>query len=280
MDKRKLKKLLIGEFSIKRLIRSAVVIYFVLMIFAWFFSERIMFPAPKPGYTDSKDIIKIQVMPEHTISAIYLPEPNAEYTILYCHGNAEDIGQLELTFEMFVKNVYSVFAFDYSGYGTSQGRATEKKMYQEVEACYDYIIEQKQIPPEKIIVLGRSIGGAAALHLASQRQVAGLILESTFVSAFRVITRIPLLPFDKCRNLEKIRLVHCPVLVIHGKKDRIVPLWHGRKLFDAANEPKMHFWVENAGHNDLFWVAQDRYWNVLEDFKELIREQIKEQKVE
>ncbi len=272
MDKQKLKNLFIGKFSFKRLVRSAVLVYLILMAFVWLFCERIMFPAPKSSYSDSEDIIKIQVTPERNISAIYLPAPDAEYTILYCHGNAEDIGLLEYTFELFVKNGFSVFAFDYSGYGTSQGRATEGKMYQEVEASYDYLVEHKQIPPEKIIVLGRSIGGAAALHLASRRQVAGLILESSFVSAFRVITRIPLLPFDKCRNLEKLKFIHCPVLIIHGKKDRIVLFWHGRKLFDAANESKMNFWVEDAGHNDLFWLAQDRYWDVLEDFKALLLE--------
>ncbi len=272
MDKQKLKKLLIGKFSFKRLVRSVVLVYLILMVFAWLFSERLIFPAPQSSYQDSEDIIKVQVTTERSISAIYLPAPDAEYTILYCHGNAEDIGLLKDIFKLFVKNGFSVFAFDYSGYGTSDGRATEKKMYQEAEACYDYLIEQEQIPPEKIIVFGRSLGGAAALHLASRKQIAGLILESSFVSAFRVISRIPLLPFDKCRNMERLKVVHCPILVIHGKKDRIIPFWHGRKLFDAANEPKMNFWVEGASHNDLFWTAQDRYWDVLEDFKALLLE--------
>jgi len=272
MDKQKLKKLLIGKFSLKRLIRSAVLVYLILMVFAWLFSERLIFPAPQSSYQDSEDIIKIQVTHERNISAIYLPAPDAEYTILYCHGNAEDIGLLKDIFKLFVKNGFSVFAFDYSGYGTSDGQAAEKKIYQEAEACYDYLLEQKKIPPEKIIVFGRSLGGAAALHLASRKQIAGLILESSFVSAFRVVTCIPLFPFDKFRNLEKLKVVHCPILVIHGKKDRIVPLWHGRKLFAIANEPKMSLWVEGAGHNDLFWLAQDQYWDVLEDFKALLLE--------
>lgn len=273
MDKPKLKKPFIAKFSLKKLIRSAVLAYLVLMLFAWLFSERIMFPAPKSSYTDTDDIIKIRVAGERNISAVYLPAPDAEYTILYCHGNAEDIGILKGIFHLFVENGFSVFAFDYGGYGTSEGRATEKGMYQETDACYDYLIGQKQIPPEQIIVFGRSLGGAAALHLASRKQVAGLVLESSFVSAFRVITRIPMLPFDKCKNLEKLKTTHCPVLIIHGKKDRLIPLWHGRKLFEQANEPKMSFWVEDAGHNDLFWMARDRYWEVLDDFKALLTEQ-------
>jgi alpha-beta hydrolase superfamily lysophospholipase len=272
LRKTTVKKLLSCKFSFKRIVFSAVLLYLILMVFAWLFSERLMFVPPQSSYEDTEDIIKIQVTAESNISAIHLQAPDAEYTVLYCHGNAEDIGQLKGIFELFVKNGFSVFAFDYSGYGTSDGRATEKKIYREAEACYDYLVGQKQIPPEKIIALGRSLGGAPALHIASRRQIAGLILESSFVSAFRAVTRVPLLPFDKCSNLEKLKTIHCPVLVIHGKKDRIITLWHGQKLFDTANEPKRSFWVEHAGHNDLFWTARDKYWDVLEDFKALLLE--------
>jgi fermentation-respiration switch protein FrsA (DUF1100 family) len=101
--------------------------------------------------------------------------------------------------------------------------------------------------------------------------LAGLILESSFVTAFRVVTRIPLVPFDKFRNIYKIKQVQCPVLVIHGRDDKTIPFWHGEKLFEAANEPKLNFWVDGAGHNDLFWVAGNRYWDMIKEFTGVIR---------
>lgn len=273
MNKQKLKKYLIGEFSLKRLIRSTILIYLILMVFAWLFSERLIFVPPESGYVDSEQIIKIQVTPKRTVSAIYLQAQEAEYTILYCHGNAEDIGQIKDVLDLFVRNGYSVFSFDYSGYGTSGGRPSEKKMYEEAQACFDYLVEQKQISPEKIILLGRSLGSAPAVYLASKNPAAGLILEGSFVSAFRVMTGIPLFPFDRCKNLARIKKIGCPVLFIHGTNDRVIPQWHSRKLFEAANEPKMSFWVEGAGHDDLLWTAGDKYWKTLSEFQTLINNQ-------
>jgi fermentation-respiration switch protein FrsA (DUF1100 family) len=115
-------------------------------------------------------------------------------------------------------------------------------------------------------VHGRSIGGGPAVDLASREPVGGLILESTFTSAFRVLSSIRIFPFDKFENLNKIAGVKCPVLVIHGKKDRTIPFHHGEILFAAANEPKASFWVDNAGHNNLFNVASERYLKTIRDF--------------
>jgi fermentation-respiration switch protein FrsA (DUF1100 family) len=115
------------------------------------------------------------------------------------------------------------------------------------------------------------VGGAVAMHLACREKLAGLILESSFVTAFRVVTRVPLIPFDKFRNIDKIKEVLCPILIIHGKDDRIVPFWHGEKLFKAANEPKYKFWVDGAGHNDLFWIAGAHYWDIIKEFTDIIQ---------
>ena len=113
---------------------------------------------------------------------------------------------------------------------------------------------------------GRSIGGGPAVDLASREPVGGLILESTFTSASRVLTNIRIFPFDRFENINKIGSVRCPVLVIHGKKDRTIPFQHGEKLFAAANEPKVSFWVDNAGHNDLFKAAGGAYLKTIRDF--------------
>jgi fermentation-respiration switch protein FrsA (DUF1100 family) len=108
------------------------------------------------------------------------------------------------------------------------------------------------------------------VDLAARKPLAGLIMESAFTTAFQVVLPIPVLPFDKFRNIDKIKRVNCPVLVMHGKADEVVPFSHGQKLFAAAPEPKLSFWVEEASHNDLMWVAGERYAEILREFAELI----------
>ncbi|MHC4212553.1 MAG: alpha/beta hydrolase [Planctomycetota bacterium] len=270
MDKSKLRKLLVGEFTIMRLVGSLVFIYVTVLLFAYFFADRFVFLRKKSSYIDNPEIIKIEVGDGVNLSALYLKATRSEFTILYSHGNGEDIGDLREIFENFQSAGYSVFAYDYRGYGTSDGRASEKNFYADAGVVYSYLVNELKNPPEKIIVLGRSIGGAAAIDIASKEIVAGLILEGAFTSAFRVAMPIVPFPFDKFNNIDKIDKVRCPVLFIHGRDDTIVPFSHGLSLFEKANEPKRSFWVEDAGHNDLYSVADVKYWENLKKFEKMI----------
>ena len=127
------------------------------------------------------------------------------------------------------------------------------------------------MPPERIILYGRSLGAWAAVDLAARAVVGGLVLESPFLTAFRVMTRIPLLPFDKFRNVDKIARVRCPVLIMHGEADEVVPVWHGRQLFERAPGPKTFVAIPGAHHNDFMWVAGARYAAALRDFEAGLR---------
>jgi abhydrolase domain-containing protein 17 len=121
---------------------------------------------------------------------------------------------------------FSVFAYDYRGYGTSDGSPSENNAYQDADVAYSYLTKELKIPPQQIIIYGQSLGGGAATELAAKHPVAGLILESTFTSAFRVVVPIPILPFDKFTNRDKLSRVRCPVLVMHGEADDVIPLQH------------------------------------------------------
>jgi len=88
--------------------------------------------------------------------------------------------------------------------------------------------------------------------------VAGLVLVSPFTSAFRVVTKVKVLPFDRFDNLAKIGRVRCPVLIFHGTADDVIPFAHGQTLFAAANEPKRAVWIKGAKHNDIFEIAGER----------------------
>ncbi len=271
-NRKNIKRLLFGEFSWKRLMRSIIFIYAFLCFYAFFFSERLIFQPPSSSQNDTREVIKVSSANGLKISAVHFPNPQAKYTILYSHGNAEDLSGILWVMGEILESGFAVFAYDYQGYGTSQGKPSEYNSYRDIEAAYNYLTLQLGVPAKQIIVYGRSVGGGPAIDLASRQTVGGLVVESSFVSAFRVLTRIPILPFDKFVNIDKIGKVRSPVLVIHGKADEVVRFWHGEQLFGASNEPKLNFWVEGAGHNDLMDVAGDRYAETLRKFAKLVDE--------
>jgi abhydrolase domain-containing protein 17 len=244
--------------------------YLIVILLAAALSNRMIFQPQPSGYRDDNEIVKIKSTNGAKISARYLSNPKATLTILFSHGNAEDIGNDEVLLEGLRSIGFSIFAYDYQGYGTSEGVPTEAGAYDDVEAAYSYLTQTLHVPSERIISFGRSVGGGPATELAVRHHLAGLILESAFTSAFRVITRVQLLPFDRFDNLKKISRVHCPVLIIHGTNDSIINVAHGHRLYSAANQPKLALFVEGAGHNDVPYVARKSYSETLKKFQAMI----------
>jgi abhydrolase domain-containing protein 17 len=232
----------------------------------WLFPNKVLFRPPTASYANDSSIIKLKTSNGETISAKFYQNDTAAFTILFSHGNAEDIGTVEPFILRLRENGFAVLAYDYRGYGTSEGTPSENNTYRDIDAAYEYLTEQRKIPADSIILHGRSLGGGAAVDLASRKLVGGLILESTFTSASRVLTKIRIIPFDRFVNIGKIASVKCPVLVIHGKKDWTIPFHHGEALFAAANEPKASLWVDAAGHNNLFNVSSEQYLKAIRDF--------------
>jgi len=265
----KLKSLTLGEFSCKRLMSSLVLIplfiYLGLGIIAYFLADKLIFQ-PQPSFYHDDSTLKLATPNGEKISAKFFQNPNAEFTILFSHGNAEDIFSSNSFFEKLRDAGFNVLAYDYRGYGASDGAPSEQNSYEDAEAAYNYLTNELKIAPEKIIIHGRSLGAAVSIDLASKKKCGALIAESAFVSAFRVLTRYPIYPFDRFQNLSKIKQVGCPVLFIHGKNDEIIPFWHGEMLFAAANEPKFSYWLEETGHNDVYAVNSQAYLKAIRDF--------------
>ena len=261
-------KIIIGKFTFTRLIRSSLLIYIIFAVYIFFRADSMIFLPHPSSYQDSDKIIKLTSPDQIQLSAIYLPHPQATYTILYVHGNAEDLGDIEPILQQLQQLRFNVFAYDYRGYGTSQGKPSEKNAYRDIETAYQYLVQNLHIPPEKILVYGRSVGGGSAVDLATHHPVAGLILESTFTSAFRVVVSFPILPFDKFPNRNKLKNIDCPILIMHGTADEVIPFEHGLQIFAAASEPKLSLWVEQAAHNDFMWVAGKKYEETLQEFVE------------
>lgn len=244
--------------------------YLMLLVVAAFLSDRMIFQPQRSSYSDTPDIVKLTTVDGTRISALYLPNPAATFTLLFSHGNAEDIGDNRSFFQELRSAGFSVFAYDYHGYGTSGGTPSEKAVYSDIDAAYDYLTGTLRVPPERIISFGRSVGTGAAIDLASRKPVAGLIVQSGFTTAFRVLTHVPLVPFDKFRNVDKIRQVKAPILFMHGRSDRVIPFRQGLALYEQANQPKTSFWVEGADHNDFELVTGERYFKALRDFAQAL----------
>ncbi len=274
MDRMKpwVRRWIVGEASGRRVVRSLVLIYVLLCGYGCAFTDRLIFPRPPASYRDGPRVIKVTSDDGTQLSAVWLPNREARFTLLYTHGNYEDLGQIAPLLDHLRGLGFSVFSYDYRGYGTSGGGTPrERDVVADQRAAYRYLVDVLNVPPDRIIAHGRSVGGAPATALAVREPLAGLILESAFVSAFRVQTTIPLLPFDKYRNLARMPRVRCPVLVIHGTEDTLIPPWHGHKLYEAAGGPRTNYWVAGAGHNDLVAVAGEEYGQVLQAFARGLR---------
>jgi len=245
-------------------------LYLIVLITAAFFSDRMIFQPQQQGYRDQPNILKLTSSDGAKISATYLVNPQADFTVLFSHGNAEDIGDDQPLLEHIKAAGFAVFAYDYQGYGTSEGRPSERHAYEDENAAYNFLVQSMHVQPSRIIAFGRSVGSGPACDLALRRPVGGLILESAFTSAFRVMTRVRILPFDKFDNLRKIKSVHCPVLIVHGTEDSVINISHGKELFAAANEPKQALWIEGANHNDVAFIGGTSYSESLKEFATLI----------
>jgi fermentation-respiration switch protein FrsA (DUF1100 family) len=181
--------------------------------------------------------------------------PAAAHVIL-CHGNAGNIGDRVLHAKYLTEAGLDILLFDYRGYGRSEGKPDEAGTYRDARAALGALIRQRNVDAARVIYLGESIGGAVALALALHEPPMGLVLQSAFTSV-RDMGRLhyPLIPSalvpDAYPSLRRIAELRAPVLVLHGDRDDIVPVAHGRALFEAAPEPKRLQIVRGAGHNDL-----------------------------
>ncbi|MBR1921034.1 MAG: alpha/beta hydrolase [Kiritimatiellae bacterium] len=201
------------------------------------------------------------------VAAIVLGPERGKKAVIRCHGNAEDAaGSLFLLGDL-AAHGFTVACVDYPGYGLSDGSPGEKGCYRNVHRLYDWLVETRGFKPDDIIVDGFSVGTGPAVELAATRPVGGLVLEAPFLSAPRVVTGVRLLPVDPFPNLKKIGDVKCPLLLIHGTDDSVIPVRHGKELFKRAKSPKRLILVRGADHNDLaLAMGPGRYLRTIEEF--------------
>jgi len=202
----------------------------------------------------------------------FFPLPGKSPVMLFCHGNGGNISHRLHNIQALLKKGFQVFIFDYRGYGKSKGSPSREGVYLDGLAAYDYLRNRLGIPPDRIVLFGRSLGAAVATEIAVQRQADRMILESAFTSTKAMARTMPLFallsPFLPAHynNLEKIKNIAIPKLIIHGDRDEIIPFAMGEALFGTAPEPKAFYAIQGAGHNDTWVVGGKQYFETLGQF--------------
>jgi uncharacterized protein len=208
---------------------------------------------------------------------IQAKEPHAK-ALLYLHGNGINIGANLGNANRFHQLGYSVLLIDYRGYGHSEGGfPNEGQVYQDAVIAWDYLVEQRGIPGNQILIYGHSLGGAIAIDLAVRRpEAAGLIVESSFTSIRKILSYrnnywmfpVDLILTQRFESIKKIPRLKMPVLFIHGTTDSTLPAFMSQHLYDAAPEPKQLIFVPGAEHNNVADVAGVKYLHWVRSFVE------------
>ncbi|KAF3423914.1 hypothetical protein E2986_00155 [Frieseomelitta varia] len=191
----------------------------------------------------------------------------ARFTILYSHGNAVDLGQMSSFYLGLGSRINcNIFSYDYSGYGVSGGKPSEKNLYADIDAAWHALRTRYGISPENIILYGQSIGTVPTVDLAARYEVGAVVLHSPLMSGMRVAfpnTKRTWF-FDAFPSIDKVPKVTSPVLVIHGTEDDVINFSHGLAIYERCPRAVEPLWVEGAGHNDV--ELYDQYLERLKQF--------------
>jgi fermentation-respiration switch protein FrsA (DUF1100 family) len=239
--------------------------------------DRVIFqPTPGEDFTPAQlgitaEDVFLRSGGDVRIHAYWLPAPGADRAFLFLHGNAGNASHRLPNAAALQRLGAHVLLLDYRGYGKSDGRPSEKGAYADARAALAHVTGTREVPEERVVVFGRSLGGAVAVDLARGRPLAGLILESTFTSVadmaggLKPFAVLAGRPFDSAAKIAEVR---CPLLFFHGDADGIVPHTLGRRLFERAPEPKAFETLRGAGHNDTVEVGGAAYFERIRRFLE------------
>jgi len=242
-------------------------------------SSFIFFPSPYPegdwSLPASAEELELSTPEGHLLHGWYFRNPEARWTLLYFHGNAGNLTGRRTWCQALAGGLPAeVLIVDYPGYGKSTGPLDEATIYAHAEVAYAHLTEAEGVPPERLVLYGKSLGGGPAAELATRHPAAALVLQSTFTSVPAMGKRMfPFLPVDwlartRFDNLAKVRELALPKLFLHSRPDEVVPFAMGEALHAAAAEPKRFVPFDGAGHNDLVTLQELAVVGAIRDFLE------------
>lgn len=194
-------------------------------------------------------------------------------TVLYFYGNGSSLANSADIFNELRQRGANVLVTEYPGYGMSQGKPNEPAFYAAADAAYDFLAGRPEVDAKKFIAMGWSMGAGVAIDLASRRPMAGVITVSAFTTLPKVAKKVtPWLPVSlllrsRFDNETKIASLHCPILLLHGTADTLVPASMADELAAAASSGSARVQkIPGAGHNDVFFAGGAAMWNSIADF--------------
>jgi len=235
-----------------------------------FYPMKAMGLAPSDGGLGYEDVF-FYTKDNKRLNGWFIPSPaGARGTLVFCHGNAGNISHRLEIIKIFNRTGLNVFIFDYRGYGRSEGRPSERGIYLDAEAAYEYILSRADVDKGSIIIYGESLGCAACIDVSAKVRPRAVILEGGFSNAKDIAREsFPLLPqqlvFFKFDNISKIKQINSPILVIHSMDDEIVPFANGQRLYEAANKPK-RFYKIRGGHNECVITYKEAFEKEVRSF--------------
>lgn len=255
---------------------TASMLVSILILTSGCVSEAIYHPTHEIRHTPAHaglayEDVTLETSDAVRLSAWWVPAATPRGAVLFCHGNAGNIGDRLDTLLIINSLGLDVLIFDYRGYGSSHGSPTEQGTYLDAEAAWNYLVRQKKIAPGQIIVWGRSLGGAVAARTAAEHPAGLVIVESGFTSLEALVhDHIGWVPswilsdyaYDTLYYLENIS---APVLVIHSPDDEIVPFRHGKELYGSIKGPKAFVEIHGS-HNRGFIDSLKVYASSIDDF--------------
>ncbi|MDH3455849.1 MAG: alpha/beta hydrolase [Gemmatimonadota bacterium] len=265
-----------------RVLAILIVVYAAAILLAWRFQDRLAFPGPSgplpPPATvglPEGEIVTVYTSDGVALKGWYLPPVPRPDTgkapgLIWFHGNMETIGGIGSILRDFRPPGMGVLALDYRGYGESEGRPSERGVYRDALAAWDFLATHPDIDSTRIGVYGRSIGAAVALYLATERGVRAVVLESPFTSGKDMAKKhYALVPTSlmtlRLNNLRRAEQLSIPLIVFHGMDDWIAPVEMGRSVADAGRAEELVL-LPDAGHNDTYDVGGDLYRDKMHDF--------------
>jgi pimeloyl-ACP methyl ester carboxylesterase len=225
---------------------------------------RIELPGVSEVFLTTSDDVRIH--------SLYVEQKGAKQVVLFFHGNAGNAYHRIPDAVALSRTGVNVMLVSYRGYGKSEGIPNEVGLYRDADAAYEYLVNQRHYALKDIYLLGRSLGSATAIHLAQDRKLGGIILITPITTGKEISSKIGLgwmtwmmSPFFD--NMEKIKRIKSPALVIHGDADSIIPFSIGEKVYQAVPvEDKRFIRIKGAGHNDLTLVAGPVFWRLVGEF--------------
>jgi len=235
---------------------SLLVLGYLLVLLSLIAVDSSIFKPPK-GREEvaSKHLLNLSLQSGKgdSISAYYRAPADGWPVLLWSHGNAEDLGSASQFMDRFAEVGFGVMAYDYPGYGLSDGEPSEDGCYQAANLVYDHLTGALGHDSSEVVLVGQSLGSGPSCWLAERVEHRSVVLISPFLSIYRIVTRVPLFPGDRFSNVDAIENMYQPLLIIHGKQDAVVPFWHGERLYQLSHaREKQLIALEEAGHNSLY----------------------------